>query len=414
MWILALGGVVVPARGQAESEAPPSRQSGASVVRWRDLVRLVEHHPRVAGARFDEQAARAGVDAAGAAPNPTLEGTIGRGAERGGNASRLEWGLSLTIPLDWIARRSARVRTARADVQAVAASSKALRQDVLLQLGVLFWRVAYEQARLEALQHIAGQTHALARAVHARVRQGEVSPIEGTRVDVEVERLAMELETVQTQLAAKRRQLGLWFNLPDTRGLVVDASIEALPPTVPLREARVRARTFHPQVLAGIAQLRALESAVGEARSERVPSFSVAGFTDHELDRRAYGAGLSVDLPLWNWNTGAVQRAESRLAAERLRAQAAVRDVESDVIERQAECQVALQVAARYQRRVLPASEQAARMVFRTYELGEAPLLDVIDARRTVLETRSRYLEALATAHIQCGLLRILVGDLPS
>ncbi len=47
----------------------------------------------------------------------------------------------------------------------------------------------------------------------------------------------------------------------------------------------------------------------------------------------------------------------------------------------------------------------------RTYQLGEASLLEVIDARRTLLDTRRQLLGALAQAQIDCSRLGALVGE---
>jgi len=104
----------------------------------------------------------------------------------------------------------------------------------------------------------------------------------------------------------------------------------------------------------------------------------------HELDRRAYGVGLEVDLPLWNWNSGRIARAEALLAAGRKRAEATRREVEATVLEVQAACQASVLTATRLKDNVVPRSESAARTMDRTYQLGEASLLEVIDARRTL------------------------------
>jgi cobalt-zinc-cadmium efflux system outer membrane protein len=47
----------------------------------------------------------------------------------------------------------------------------------------------------------------------------------------------------------------------------------------------------------------------------------------------------------------------------------------------------------------------------RTYQLGEASLLEVIDARRTILEARRLALDALARAQIDCSRLTVLIGE---
>jgi cobalt-zinc-cadmium efflux system outer membrane protein len=143
----------------------------------------------------------------------------------------------------------------------------------------------------------------------------------------------------------------------------------------------------------------------------RIPAFSLTGYASEELDRRAYGVGLAVDLPLWNWNSGRIAEAEARLAAGRNAAEAADRDVETSVVDAQAACQSSVATAARFKNNVVPRSVIAAATMERAYELGEANLLDVIDARRTLLDARSLYLSAVAQAHIDRSRLGVLIGE---
>jgi cobalt-zinc-cadmium efflux system outer membrane protein len=67
--------------------------------------------------------------------------------------------------------------------------------------------------------------------------------------------------------------------------------------------------------------------------------------------------------------------------------------------------------ATRFDRQVVPRSAAAAAALERTYELGEASLLEVVDARRTLLEARRTLLGALSQAQIDCSRLGALVGE---
>jgi outer membrane protein TolC len=47
----------------------------------------------------------------------------------------------------------------------------------------------------------------------------------------------------------------------------------------------------------------------------------------------------------------------------------------------------------------------------KTYQLGEASLLETIDARRVFVETRRTYLAAQAQAQIDCSRFNMLIGE---
>jgi outer membrane protein TolC len=223
--------------GQTDSIRPaPSDGSPANQivkVTWADILRLVDQHPRLSAGRFQIDAARAGADAAGAVPNPTLEGHVGQELARSGSASRVEWGLTLTVPLGWIAPRASRVSAAEAEVEVAIAAGKALRRDVVLQLQTLFWNLVYEQARVASLEELEAQNAALIRTVHRRVEKGEVRPVEATRVEIELEKVAAEVEAARTSLVSRQARLAIWLGVTRGKTMVAVADLRS-PSCAPL------------------------------------------------------------------------------------------------------------------------------------------------------------------------------------
>jgi len=416
--IAACASSAVPAAGQSPpvSEASPadhadSARPQAIRLGWADIVALVDQHPEVAASRHELDAAQADVDAAGAAPNPSIEATVGYGLAVDGSQSRVEWGLALSIPLGWLAQRRPRVDLADAGARAVEAESESLRRDVILQLRVLFWQLVYEQERVAALSQLNAETQALAATVARRVEQGEVRPVEATRVEVEAEKIAGELAIAESALAARSGQLAAWLGAPPGQTVEAVADLTRLPATTTREQAVEHVGDGNPSMIAARARVEALEAGVAAERRQRVPSIALEAFTDHELDRRAYGVGLTVDLPLWNWNSSNIRRSESAAAAGRERLEALRLELVSTAIEYQSKCQAGADLAARYRDRILPRARSAVDLTERTYQLGEATVLEVIDARRTLLETRRLFLEVLVRAQEDCSSLYALIGE---
>ncbi len=382
-------------------------------VTWPEIVALVDRHPRIAAGNLQVDAARGGVQAARAVPNPVVEGTIGRGTARIDGASRVEWGLSFTMPLGWIAQRGARVDAAEAEVDVTRAEAKALRRDALLELRTLFWSLAYEQARFIGLEALKAQTAALVGTVKRRVEGGEVRPVEATRVEVELAKVTSEVEAARSALTARSDELALWLGVPPGKNIVAVVDLDALPIALDRDAALSKARANHPAFAIARARTRFLEAELDAEKMARVPAFGITGYTSHELDRRAYGVGLTVDVPLWNWNSGRISQAQARLAASRKQAEAVGLELAASVLDAQAACQASAATAGRFRVDVIPRSEAAASTMERTYQIGEASLLDVIDARRTLLDARRQYLASLSQAQIDCSRLAALVGEEP-
>ncbi len=380
-------------------------------ITWADIEKAVDGHPSVAMGRKQVLAANAEVDAAaGAVSNPSLEGTVAYGQGRDSSVSRVEWGLALSIPLDWTAHRKAKIKAAEASAGVTEAESEALRRDIILQLRLLFWDLVHEQEHVAVLVDLNRETNSFLETVKRRVEQGEARPIEVTRVMIEVDKLAVELETTGMFLKSKQAQLALWLGIGDKK-IIAIGDLTMLPQPVSAEVSTIGFLQSHPYLRAAEANLKAIAAVVVLERRARIPTFSLQAFTDHELDRIATGLGLSMEFPLWNWNTKNIRKAEELLAAQNFRLDAERIALEVLLIEAQAECRSGVISASYYLNNIQPNAMSVARTIERSYELGESDLLDVLDSRRMLLETKTRTLEALARAQADCSRLNILVGE---
>ena len=66
---------------------------------------------------------------------------------------------------------------------------------------------------------------------------------------------------------------------------------------------------------------------------------------------------------------------------------------------------------AEYRKSVLPQVEEAWRLTIEGYESGKFSHLEVLDARRTLAETREQYLEALIRYHKAVAEIEALTGQ---
>jgi cobalt-zinc-cadmium efflux system outer membrane protein len=137
---------------------------------------------------------------------------------------------------------------------------------------------------------------------------------------------------------------------------------------------------------ARLAELVRRRAERGEARPTEVPRIEI----EHERLR------------------GALDRA--RAAAEGARLDAARRELAAGLGEAWQACSAGQATVRRFQEEILPRAERSARALGRAFELGEAGLLDVIDSRRTLLDTRREALDAQLDMQTACGDLAALAG----
>ena len=381
------------------------------VLRWPDVAAAVDRHPLWLEATARERGAAAAVSVARALPNPVFGVAAGEGRPRDGGAARREWGSSVELPLEFLATRGARVAAARSSQEGVHQEARAVRLQVTRELRRAFVAAVHGQSVVEAGDELAGQADQLAALVRKRVERGEARPTEVPRVEIELERLRSAVERARATADAQRARLATWLGTPVDRA---EADLAALLPLPPLAELQERVQASSPVVQASRARLQAAAEDVSAERWERMPKLSLGAAHVEELDRTASTVTASVTLPLWNWNQGRIRQAEAVEAGEQARLEATSRELTAALADAWSGCAAGQSAARRFREEILPRAEGSARTLGRAFELGEAGFLDVIDARRVLLDTRREYLDLLLDMQNACGDLAALAGlELP-
>ena len=394
----------------AKAQSPVANQ-GSPLTLERALDLAGATAPSVEAASAGVRAAEAGRTVAGLSPNPTInaetENVVGTGQYQGVRSAETTVGLALPIELG--SKRSARVAVADA-IGARARVDQALAAaDLRLAVTQAYVAAtAAERRVVTAREQAAIATEAL-RAANVRVRAGRASPIEEQRADVlrlnavaALERAGRLAETARGNLARRIGQpvtgaLDLaWFERVE--------NIAARQPTaaaLTLAAARADATT-------AAAQIRL-------ARSQRVPDLTVSASARRLEQTNDVAAvfGVSIPIPLFNRGTAAVAQAR----AERDRADALVRAAELDVDQAIANAEAEVANAGVTARTTagptLAAARESARIARIGYREGKFGQLDLLDAERTLSETRAAAIDALAAYHDARARLERLTASAP-
>lgn len=348
-------------------------------------------------------AAQAGVAAAEAAravaglrPNPTVQTEVENVAGSGpySRFNGAETTVSLALPIELGGKRQARVAVADAQTMRARLMAAIAQADIRLQVTQLYVEAIAAARRLATARDQARIATDAANAARVRVQSGRASPIEEQRADVVrinaeagVERAERLAEAARTNLARRIGQpvtgsldVGWLDRLPATYGPVVlpDAS-----GTLAMAAAE--------------ADLAIADAGVRLARSQRVPDLTVGpGIRRLEATNdTATVFSVSIPIPLFNAGRASVDQA----SAERSRAEAQRRmtalDVEQAITDARAEEANAATTARTANSPALAAAQEAARIARIGYREGKFGQLDLLDAERTLAETRAAAIDAL-------------------
>ena len=378
----------------------------------RVLRSAMSRHPLVEAAEARVRAARGSRLTARSLPNPVFTYQVENAPFPGRQATPdlvRETQTYGTLPLEPLWQRWSRVSRANEDVRAAAAELDLARRTVALDAARAFYRVALAQIAVRGTQDVQQGLDSLVRFNRARVAEGVAAEGDLIRVEVESARAATDAALQQVELVRARAEL-LPFLDDSTRAETSVLSVavteeagtaEAAFQLPAFAELASRALIARPDVLSARARAHASEREVQYQRALTVRQLGATFGSKRSEGVTSMIAGFSIPVPLFDQNRGEVQRAsEERTAAQRELAWVE-RRATADLAGAYEAARILQQQVAQLERAndadggFLGHAEEARRIAIAAYQEGAAPLLQVIDATRTLTDARLTYYRAL-------------------
>ena len=377
----------------AVAQQPVTREEAVSAALARG--------PRVARAAPDVLAARAEVSGARALQNPV--------AALSYTGSVPTYHAELEIPLDFPWLRRARVRAAGAALASARFRFAYERASARYDAEAAYARAWAAGGRARVSRQTAGDADSLLTLVRLRREAGDASALDVELVTVSAGQMAAAADADSVAAVAALLDLQLVMGLPANIVTIaladsIEAPAEAAPVIggVPLL------------VAAADATLESGERALAFARrsSLAAPSLTV-GMEGGDPSGTEAGPlaiiGLSVPLPLFNWNGAAIQAATASRDRARAEAEVTRRESEAAIAAAQRGLAAALRRLER-DRAVLGSARRVAEMTLLAYAEGAAALPSVLEAQRTAREALASYLEDVAAANVAEAAWRLVTA----
>jgi len=360
-------------------------------------------------ARIAIDSARANVQIAGAAPNPSLTiSTNSINTTNGGGSGHL-WNRSI----DSIARidqlierggkRELRQENAQTLLQAVQSDVVDTERQLRLIVAQAYIDLKAAQEKRAAANETSRLMESMLTAAQLRKSAGDIAGSDVERVRVDALRSQNDVESAKGELATARRVLALILGLNERMDSLeaVDPWAELIGPE-PLSESRFKdIIEQRPDVRAAVARVDAADAGNRLAQSLRTRDVSVGMQYEHfpqpgdPIHGNGGSVGFSVQVPLfvrYYYNGEIIAAQAARTAAEQslMRARAIA---ESEISTAWSTLSSAAERVRRNRDQLLLAAEKAANAAEFAYKNGAVGIMDVLDARRTLRATR---LDALA------------------
>lgn len=381
----------------------------------RSIVQALAASPELHIARAQVDAREGDLSAARAWPNPTLSLRIDEklGLEDGaGGADATQLALAQPLPFG---QRSARIKSAEAGVEFAQRELNARRLQLESRVAEVFHLLQLTAQRLE----LAQERERFAGALRGG-RKARKDPLTRYLSPLERQRLAILHEQAHQEVAnAEGKFSEALSGFRALLGLPTDVAIEVAPlaPVAPPAslDRLMALLDTHPALATEQAAVASAEADIDVVRRERLAAPTVELFTERDFlagARRTYnGVIVGVQVPLWGLNTGGVARAQAQREAAKAQVTLTRRNLSTQLMQSHAHLLHLIEQSAHSREHLLGPAQRLYELTRRSFAVGEANVLALIDAYDTHFSAKTGYLELLHQSWLTAAELRLAAGQ---
>jgi len=395
------------------------------------------NNPRARAVLLQVGMARADVVQAGLWSNPTI-GFSFRFPE-GGGLTNFSMSLAQNIADVWMI--PARSRAANRDLERMTLSAAQELVSLAVDTKVAYFNAQAADSALSIAQYNVSLTRELHRITNALLEAGTVGSLDVNLAKGQALRAEVEARSARLQSSSSRRTLATLLGLTTSaQELVLSQPLpEPLDYELPVDryvetalDSRLDARAARDAVEAAAARVEfelakvfqnveigfELEREARRAQPGRkiladtarasiangqltAPEIQSRGQRQMEKSQRIeaiLGPSLSLTLPIFDQNQAQIAKARMSYLASKAMLEGLARSIIQETREAADRLVTAWNVATLYQKEVLPQAQETLDLSQATYQAGQTTILNVIDAQRSLLETRRANVAALQNA----------------
>lgn len=364
---------------------------------------------------------------AGLRPNPTLNSEYGSTRFLGGEAENdLAVGVSQTFELG--GKRNRRVVLAQAELNQTRAEVLAIERRLAVEIRASYSNAISAARQLDIIQELITADEDIVRATEARLKEGDVAPLDVNLVKVEADRLRVQAiqakSELETQIIWLKTAIGGDMNeslrlapQPD-RPPRLDMSLSELTDFAFRERADLQAAKIGEQLgtaRVDLAKANAVPNVAASVRYSRTRSVidfpeRLGGGSFANAPDNALVFGMTVDIPVFNRNQGEIASATGEKVQATWQREFLESTIRRDVAAAYRKYRAAAETLVLYSTQILPRAQENLRSVKAAYGVGEFSIFDVVNEQRRLTENTTGYNQSLREYYTALTELETAIG----
>ena len=344
-------------------------------------------------------------------PNPTFDTEYGSPSFLGGE-SEMNFSAGVTQVFELGGKRKKRVAVAELELNQIRSEVLALERRLAAEIRTSYTNALAAARQLDVLEKLIAADEELIRVTEARLKEGDVAPLDVNLVRVELGRLKVQIIGAKNELETQLLQLRTLIGADVAESIKLAPQPER-PPRLDLglselTELALRERTDLQAARLG-EQLGAAR--LDLARSGRIPN--IAGSVRYTHNRQVVDFpaslgitpfpqvdneltfGVSIDIPIFNRNQAEITSATGEQTQATRSREFLESTIKRDVAIAFRKYRAAAEQLVLYTVTIIPAAEDNFRSIRAAYGYGEFAISDVVNEQRKLTENVTGYNQAV-------------------
>lgn len=388
------------------------------LTRRQAIAEALGHNAQLEVARQQTAQSRARRVEAIAVPDPALSASYDQSPRPFSFGSAGERNVAIGMAIPFPTKFYLRNRVAKADIGSFESNYRLQTQIIAAQTSQQYDSLLVARKHRDVLLEGRNLSADFLKRTQARYTAGTAAKLDVIKAQVDLAQaenqlIANELDIANAQ-AALNRLIGRVIGAP-----IAPTDTLEVPPALPDSQSiEQTALQNRPELAQLVNEQRGAQATTSLLRQFWIPDFTLGVSHDYlQPGAPLFSTGIAMPIPALFWFHTRGEIAESRYHEQELAA--SYRDlraqVTQDVRSAYATASTSIRQVLFLRDQLVPSAREAFRVASVSYSLGGSSALEVLDARRTLLDAESQLADALASANIaRADLERALGVPLPT
>lgn len=366
------------------------------------IIKVLEHHPQLKIDAYAARALAARIKMAALKPADSIKVEVEDFAGTGEASSfrGMQTTLSLARVLELGNKSTYRSNVVKQESYVLRDMQDAKRLDLLAETTRRFIQVVANQEKLTLAEEALSIANNTKEIVEKKINAAISPKAERHRVDIDIARLQLALEHAEHELKSSKVMLSSMWNetVPDFNS--VNADIFRLDEVLTV-DAYAQLLDRNPDIVRFTTQQRLADARLQLARIKQKPDIELSGGIRYLNSSDDVGFILSANIPFGTVERAApaIEETEMLNMIDPLAMEQKMTELYATLYEIYQELSHSKKAARLLEDKIIPTAQQALQDYEKLYSTGRYSLLDLVDAQRTLLNSRSQLLESVADFH---------------